>query len=728
MYLLKILAEYNLYTLNSPFYYCSDEKIDVGTRVYINFNENEILGFVIESAFKEEDIKQLSLELGYDLKYITKKIDDEPIINEELFQLSNLLSKRYFYPLIGVLQTILPKTLRPKKESCRSKISYDVYYKINRNNKFDLSKLTNNERKIILKFKNCDEIPKKNLCQSKSLKSLLDNNIIYLFKTEKYRLKLEKIYDYEKVINLTDEQQRALDEYENSNYLVYLLYGVTGSGKTEVYIKIIEKALESGKTALILVPEIALTPLMISRILSYFCVDIAVLHSSLTESELYDEYRKIKQGKAKIVIGTRSAIFAPLTNIGIIIIDEEHSDTYKENNTLCYDARDVAFIRASYYKCKVILGSATPSIESMSKAKSDVYKLLCLSNRYNNMQLAKIITIDRKKFDNFSSISQIFSLRVIQEIKLRLMLNEQTIIFINTKGYGRSVYCRECGYVFKCPHCDVNLTYYKEDNTLRCSHCGYKIKKPKKCPKCNSPYISFMDFGIQKVEEDFKRIFNVPYLVLDGDRTPKSLQITDVLNKFSKKESLVLIGTQIVSKGHDFGDVTLVVVMNADSLLSIPTYRASENAFDLITQTIGRSGRSNKEGIAIIQTSFANNYAIKYAIESDYIDFYKAEIQKRQLLKNPPFYKIIGIEVISKNPELSYNTCLDIRNYFLVLKLDIILNDVTYPYWFKGNYKAILYLKCKKISNIQDDLLDLINIYNKKTKVKIKINVNPIDY
>lgn len=728
MFLLKVLVEHNVFALNSYFYYCSLKEVQKGIRVQINFNNKELYGFVVETKFIDcDDIKKVSDEVGLNLKFIDRQIDETPIINEELFKLANILSKRYFYPLIGTLQTILPKSLRPKKLSNVSHIQYEYFYKLH-NEQINKFKINNFEKRTLNKFSQIDFIPKSNISQSKSLISLMDKGIITLEKKEKYRLDIEPIFDYKKQFSLSKEQSKVFEEYKNSNYIVYLLHGVTGSGKTEIYIKAVEEAINDGKNALILVPEIALTPLMISRILAYFSVDIAVLHSSLTEGQRYDEYRKIKNNHARIVIGTRSAIFAPLSNIGVIIIDEEHSDTYKENETLCYDARDVAMIRATYYKCKVILGSATPSIETMSKARNDVYKLLTLNERFNHAELPEIITIDRTKFTNFPSISQAFSYQLIKEIKLRLLKNERTIIFINTKGYGRSFYCRECGHTFKCPHCDMNLIYYKEDETLRCNHCGYKIRKLATCPNCGSKYLSYLDFGIEKVEEDFKKIFKVPYLVLDGDRTPKSSQISTILSKFNKKEALVLIGTQIVSKGHDFDDVTLVAIVNADSLLSIATYKASENAFDLITQTIGRAGRADKKGLAIIQTSFKDDNTIKFAINNDYMSFYKSELERRKLLNNPPFYKIILIEIIASDANLTYEVAKDIKNYIELSNENLIMLNPSEPFWYRKQYKTNLYLKCKKISDVKASLNEIIDIYKSKNNILAKINVNPIDY
>lgn len=467
---------------------------------------------------------------------------------------------------------------------------------------------------------------------------------------------------------------------------------------------------------------------MISRISSYFDEEIAVLHSSLTPLEKYDEYRKIKNNLVRIVIGTRSAIFAPLNNIGIICIDEEDSTSYKEEELLSYNAKDVALMRIKYHHAKLILGSATPSIESMAKAKTNQYELLMLEKRYNQQNLPAVQVVDRANFLNYSSKSSIFSLPLIKVIKEKIIKGEQVILFINNRGYANSLVCRECGETFKCPHCGLNLIYHKEDNTLKCHHCEYSIKKPLKCPNCSSKYLGYTGFGIEKMEEDFKKIFNVPYLVLDSDRTPKTLQISTILKKFANKEALVLIGTQIVSKGHDFDDVSLVGVLNADSLISYPSYKSKENAYSLLVQTIGRAGRKDKTGLAIIQTSFKDNFVIKCALNNDYESFYEHELKERKTFNNPPFFNLLSISLTSKKEELLEEVSKDIHSYFLYLKLDIIVNNFSMITKNKLGFTKKMYIKYKNLKEISPYIINLINIYKRKAHLSMKINVNPYDY
>ncbi|MDY2728005.1 MAG: primosomal protein N' [Candidatus Onthovivens sp.] len=726
MFLLKVLVEHTNYALNNFFYYASNTKVDKGCRVFVTFHNQSLISFVCESTLYECNIEELSDTLGINLSFIDGVIDDRPIIDDELYNLAFLMSKRYFYPLIGVLKTMLPPSLKPGgKIENKPSIKYDYYLEYTPNPNIEINRF---EEKTLQKFIKNPKIEKSKVSKTKSLLSLIQKGLIKEVSYERYSYKPEKIYNYHSRFELTPEQNAVFNELVQSEDLVYLLFGVTGSGKTEIYIKYIEKCLCEGKNALILVPEIALTPLMISRILSYFDEPIAVLHSSLSSQQKYDEYRKISEGKAKIVIGTRSAIFAPLKNIGVIIIDEEDSTLYKEEENCSYNARDIAILRAKNCNGKVILGSATPSIESMMKAKKGIYHLLKIENRYGSSDLPNIKVVDRGNYLNFSSKSSIFSLQLISEIKNRLDRNEKVILFINNKGYSRSLICRDCGEVIKCPTCGLPLAYYAEDNTLRCSQCDYKIKKPTSCPNCGSKYFSYLGFGIEKVEEDFKKIFNVPYLILDGERTSKTLQISTILSKFYNGEANVLIGTQMVSKGHDFDNVTLVAIINADSLISYPSYKSSENAYSLLVQTIGRAGRKDKKGTALIQTTNQDNFIIQTAIDNDYETFYLKEVEQRSLFKNPPFFNILSIRIFSKKLKNLDVYSDEIYNFLKLSHPTFYINKFSSSKKFGNQFTKSVYLKYKTFDEIEKTINNLINTFKNKNDLRIKINVNPYDY
>ena len=655
MYLLKVLTQINVYLLDRTFYYLSHEEVFSGVRVKINFNNNEIVGYVVSSEFKDKSKDEIEKELGINLSFVEEVIDKKPILTSNLLRLALELKKRYMYPLIGVLQTMLPPSLKPKKTFENSaKIQEVEYYFVNKS-KINAYNLTKNENKILEKFDNKEIILKKDLNKTKSLESLIDKGIILVKKEEKYRYSLKQIFsNYENTITLTAEQEKAFINIINENEHPILLKGITGSGKTEIYIKLIEQYFNEGKGSIVLVPEISLTPLMISRLYNFFKDNIAVLHSSLTNAQLYDEYRKISDGKANIVIGTRSAIFAPVKNLGLIIIDEENDECYKQDDQgLLYNAKEVAILRSKIEGAKVVLGSATPAIEDMARAKNNVYKLIELTRRYNDIPLPDVLLIDSTNYKNYSSISSVFSLELIKRLKITLAEGKQAILFINRRGFSNYMMCKECGHVFKCPHCGLPLHYHKEKKILYCHHCEYKITVPKKCPKCESTFLGFGQFGIEKVEDDFKKIFpQTKYLVLDSDRASKTYQIEAILKAFNNNEAQVLIGTQIVAKGHDFNDVKLVGVLNADTLLNFPNYRSNEMTFSLLAQVIGRCGRKKEKGVAIIQSSAITNYAILTATKQDYDSFYLEEMKNRKLFLNPPFLSILAIEVSTKNAAL----------------------------------------------------------------------------
>lgn len=715
--------------MDREFIYYSKIKVDVGTRASINFNEQKIIGFITECTFFDSTIEDLEKEYGFEIKEVTEIIDNVPIINSELFSLAQRLASYYLYPLIGVLQTMLPPSLKPKDAFYNApKIKYESFYELTK--KVNKEELTKFECKVIDKFDGKLTLKTTEIGKTKALQKLIGAGVIKLITREANRYIPSLTFEYEKDISLTNEQNLVFNEIINSNDKVFLLKGVTGSGKTEVYIKLIEHYLNMNKGAIILVPEIALTPLMISRVLSYFESEVAVLHSSLTPAQKYDEYRKISNGKAKIVIGTRSAIFAPIHNLGLIVIDEENDECYKQDEQgLLYNAKEVAILRGENKDVKIVFGSATPSIEMMAKAKNKQIKLLELNHRYKEIKLPKVTIVNRLDRNLYSYHSSIFSLPMIIKIKEVIKNNEQAILLINSRGYSNNLTCRECGYVFKCPTCGLPLHYHKENDVLYCHHCDYKIKKPKICPSCGSKYFKYGNFGIEKVEEDFKRIFNVPYLVLDSDRTNKTYQIEEVLRDFNEKKTNILIGTQLVSKGHDFKSVSFVGILNADTLLNYPNYRSKEITFNLISQTIGRAGRDLKQGSAIIQTSYPNDYSIIYASNHDYEGFYNEEIKYRKMMLNPPFIGICSLELASKRQDLIYSKLKEMKKYLDSLSLDMV--KILGPNLIRkkgNNYYGNIFIKYKKLSSIKAAINDLISVYGAQSLFKLTINFNPFTF
>lgn len=456
-------------------------------------------------------------------------------------------------------------------------------------------------------------------------------------------------------LELTPDQQAAYDQIAQSIQArqqdVFLLQGVTGSGKTEVYLQTIAQVLERGEGAIMLVPEIALTPQMAYRFKSRFQEAVAVLHSGLSDGEKYDEWRKIKRGEAKVVVGARSSIFAPIDHLGLIIIDEEHETTYKQEDTPRYHARDVAMWRAAYHSCPVILGSATPSLESKARAYKGVYQLLELPDRVNDKPLPPIEVVDMReeyKRGNRSSFSHV----LMEQMQERINRGEQVVLLLNRRGYSSFMMCRDCGYVLECPNCDISQTLHMDTKTMKCHYCGHEEAIPQKCPTCQSPNIRYYGTGTQKIEEELQDALPGARIIrMDVDTTRRKGAHERLLGQFEDKEADILLGTQMIAKGLDFPNVTLVGVLNADTALGLPDFRSAESTFQLLTQVSGRAGRGQKDGRVIIQTFNPGHYAIQLAQAYDYETFFKKEMHLRRLSQYSPYYFLVRV-MVSHEDEL----------------------------------------------------------------------------
>lgn len=694
--------------------------LKVGMRVVVPFGKQTLEGFVL----KIYENKDVSLENK--LKEIISIVDTYPILNEELLTLGKYISKTTLCSLMTSYQAMLPKALKAKKKVNMTP-KYDTYICINYGMYNNDIKFNASQEKILELLKENKKVKKEvlNKISVSSVNTLLKKNILLEEKEENYRYNL---INEEKIkFNLNEEQQKVYKEIFNSinTNETFLLYGVTGSGKTNVYMKVIEDVIKNNKTAILLVPEISLTPQIIKRFTSYFS-NIAVLHSGLSDGEKYDEWRKINEGKVNIVIGARSAIFAPLKNIGVIIIDEEHSQTYKQENNPRYNAIDIAKERCKYHNCPLILGSATPSLESFARAKKNVYKLLELKNRYNNNTMPKVEIIDMNK--EFKKASGYFSNTLIDQIKETLERNEQVILFLNRRGYSSFLTCSSCGYVEKCPNCDISLTYHKSSNMLRCHYCGYATKRKKLCPKCQE---EFKDYGIgtEKVEEELKSLIKDAKIIrMDVDTTTTKNAHAKIINSFLEEKYNILVGTQMIAKGLDFPNVTLVGVLNADIGLNFPDFRSSEITFSLLNQVLGRSGRGNKEGKVLIQTFNPEHYAIAYTKNHDYLGFYNEEMKIRKILKYPPYYYICSIKIISKDYNLASKSSYDVVNYLKQnIKNEIILGpSVCNVFKLNNNYRFQIIIKYKDVNNILEYLTNIEHHYFNKKDIKVEIDFNPL--
>lgn len=696
--------------------------LKIGMRVLVPFGNQTLEGFVLRIYENNNLIEEEKL------KSIISIVDTYPILNDELLKLGRFVSKNTLCSLMTSYQAMLPKALKAKKKVNMTP-KYDIFIRINYDNYNDDIKLNESQQKIINLLKEKKIVTKDvlNKISLSSVNTLLKKKYLQEEKHEKYRY----ILDDTKKINfsLNEEQENVYNEVIKSlnKNRTFLLHGVTGSGKTNVYMKLIETVIKMGKTAIMLVPEISLTPQIIKRFTSYFS-NIAVLHSGLSDGEKYDEWRKINEGKVDIVIGARSAIFAPLKNIGIIIIDEEHSNTYKQENNPRYHAIDIAKERCKYHNCPLILGSATPSLESYARAKKQVYKLLELNNRYNNMSLPDVDIIDMNK--EFKKSSGYFSNILIKEIKETLKRNEQVILFLNRRGYSSFLTCSSCGYVEKCPNCDISLTYHKSSNMLRCHYCGYATKRKEVCPNCKE---EFKDYGIgtEKVEEELKKLIPESNPIrMDVDTTTTKNAHEKIINSILEEKYNVLIGTQMIAKGLDFPNVTLVGVLNADISLNFPDFRSSEITFSLLSQVLGRSGRGTKQGKVLIQTFNPQHYAIKFTKTHDYVGFYNEEMKIRKALDYPPYYYICSIKIISKDYNLASKNSYDILKYLKQnIKQEIILGpSVCNVFKLNNNYRFQIIIKYKDVNNILPFLTKLEQHYFNKKDIKIEIDFNPLKF
>ena len=481
------------------------------------------------------------------------------------------------------------------------------------------------------------------------LHSIIERGAATFVSQEVYRDPFTKDVHKTTNLELTDEQDLALlaiqKKLDAQQAHTFLLHGITGSGKTEIYLQAIEQVLRDGKEAIMLVPEIALTPQMTERFRSRFGEQVAVMHSGLSTGEKYDEWRKIQKGEVKVVVGARSAIFVPFTNVGIIILDEEHESTYKQEDVPRYHARDVAIWRSHYHNCPVVLGSATPSLESFARAKKGVYTLLTLSERAKQQSLPTVHVVDLRA-ELASGNRSMFSTVLVEAMRSRLERREQIVLFLNRRGYSSFVLCRDCGTVVQCKNCDISLTYHRSNENLKCHYCGYEEHLPQQCPSCQSEHIRYFGTGTQKVEEEIYKLFpEARVLRMDVDTTSKKGSHEQLLDAFGNKEADILLGTQMIAKGLDFPDITLVGVLSADTSLHLPDYRAAEKTFQLLTQVSGRAGRHDKPGEVVVQTYTPEHYAIELAKAQAYVPFYEHEMTQRRRSGHPPYYYIALVQL-----------------------------------------------------------------------------------
>ncbi len=723
----EVLIEYPTKKIDKYFTYLVPDNlrsiIHVGMKVKVPFGNKVINGFV------------MSLKSEYNSKYDLKEIIDitskELILNEELMKLGYFIKDTTLCPLISSYQAMLPSSLKIKNIKSDYNF-YKTYLVLNNSVDYTINYLNvynknNKQSELLYELIDKEKVLKKDYSSS-VVKTLIDKKLIKEIKEQEYRIN-KSIFKNNTRHKLNEEQNKVYNEISKcNNDTVFLLEGITGSGKTEVYLNLIDNVIKNGKTAIMLVPEITLTMQVVNRFYEWFGSSVAIFHSALSEGEKYDEYLKILRGEVSIVVGTRSAIFAPLKNIGIIIIDECHSDTYKQDNTPRYNAKDIAIKRSTYHKCPVVLGSATPMLEEKARAEKGVYKHLYLTKRVGESTLPEVKTIDM--VSEIKKGNYIFSEELINEIEKRIKKKEQVILLLNRRGYSTIITCSNCGYTYKCPNCDITLTYHKSTNNLRCHYCGYTLKKDVKCPNCYEESLNYLGLGTEKVELELSKIIpNARIVRMDQDTTSKKGAHEKIIEDFKNHKYDILLGTQMISKGLDFPLVTLVGVINADTSLSIPDFRSNEKTFALLYQASGRAGRSEYPGSVIIQTYNPNNEVLKYVESNDFNSFYKYEMNIRRIMKYPPYYYLVSLKIISKSYEKALEESNKIVKY-LKNNIDdssIVLGPTTANLFrFNNYYRFQVVIKYRYDDKLNNVLKELDNIYLNNNDVNIEIDINPL--
>lgn len=743
----EIILNSNAKELNRVFDYNIPEtmvyKAMVGSRVFVQFGNRKQLeeGFII-------GIKESS---EFKLKNI-EKIVNENGLTEEKVELAKWMARRYFCNISECIKLMLPpgtttkiieNRIKEKNENFVTIIDEEVVESDIEEDKFKSAKQVR-----ILKFlldngeTNLADLLLFTDTTRDAVKALEKKNYITIEKKQVERNPFfHKVERQSKKLEFTEEQQNAYNEISNkmdkNKYEEYLIYGVTGSGKTEIYLQLIEKALNNNKTSIMLVPEISLTPQTVDRFIARFGEEnIAVLHSKLSIGERFDQWNKIKSGQAKIVIGARSAIFAPVQNLGIIIIDEEHDSSYKSESTPRYNAKDVARYLCYESNIPLVLGSATPDTGSLYRTMKKQSVLLRLNKRANNAKLPEIEVVDLREELSKKNKSML-SEKLQESIKENLENKKQTILFLNRRGFSTFVMCRDCGYTAKCKNCDITLTYHKSTNKLKCHYCGYETKVITKCPECGSENIRYFGTGTQKLESEINTLFpEAKTIRMDVDTVTKKNSHEKILTDFKENKADILIGTQMVVKGHHFPNVTLVGVIAADGSLNMNDYRANEITFQILTQVAGRAGRGEDTGKVIIQTYNPDNFTIECVKQQNDEMFYNTEMRLRKQLKYPPFCDIIVIGVSSKDEQITMKVAQSLHKYLKGRVENENIGIMLYKALpapidkIKNKYRWRILIKCK----FGEDIIDLMNNtmekaqtikYCKNGDANISIDVNP---
>lgn len=714
MYVVSVYVTNDALAVNKTFSYKYDEYIENFKRVKVIFNHAKTNGIVV--ACVETNIEEFEKTNGFKLSSILEILDSFPIIDERQFELAKWLSKTTISPFINCLNTMLPKLLQTTK-SFKEPLKDELVYKANIE-----CELTSKQHQVLSLIRDGMKASEARKLSISIFNKLRENGCIYTTFVEKETLKSEIIINHN-FKELTSDQQNVYDEFLNSDKRIFELFGVTGSGKTEVYLHLARHYLQMNKQVLIMVPEISLTPQMINRVKERFN-DVIFYHSALSDNERYAQYKKVKENKVSIVVGTRSSIFLPFNDLGLIIVDEEHDTSYKQDSTPCYYAKNVVIKRCIDFNAKAIFASATPSLDSYTRALKGEYGLLKLPYRINNT-LPEIKLIDLTK-EIKQNHNYIISKSLKEELEKTLSNNKQAIILLNRRGYAPIVKCGDCGTTLMCKDCDNPLNYHKDINALKCHTCGRIYKNVRYCPKCNSDNLIYYGFGTVKVEEELKKLFpSVNIERMDRDTTYKKDSHEEILKRFGNKEIDILIGTQMIAKGLDFPDVTLVGILNADAGLAHQDYNSAKLTFDLLMQASGRSGRADNKGLVLIQAFNIEHYVLKAVLKQDYDYFYRIEMNYRHKTLYPPYAHLLAIFISCENKELIDSSV----DYLMEL-----VDKLPYKHYrplelnrIKGKHRTRILISNDKLNPLINDVWDIIDKYLKeKGRASIKVDIDPL--
>ncbi len=711
-------------------YSIGDLDVKPGHRVLVPFGKRVIEGIVMR-------LKNNATFDSKQLKSIISILEETPALTDETLSLADFITNNYYVTKASALRLFLSSEMRKGKvrEQFKKIISLERPELVDEVIA-SLRKTALKQKEFLCYLLDNPKVEYTKACKefgASAVNSVIEKGVCEMILEKISRSPYKNDNFVKKDIILTQKQNDAIKSVNITDKLVSLVYGVTGSGKTEVYLELIEQSINKGKTAIMLVPEISLTPQMLRQLRGRFGDSAAILHSGLSAGERFDEWWRLRTGEAKIAIGARSAIFAPLSNIGIIIIDEEHDASYQSESSPRYVTKEVAIKRAEYFGAKIVLGSATPSLESFKLAKDGVYNIITLPDRINKKPLPEVEIVDMRKEVRRGNNTP-FSASLRLEIEKCLSQGKQAILFLNQRGYSKSIVCTECGHVFKCESCDVSLTYHKEEDSLLCHYCGAKYKMVSGCTNCGSPYIKYGGFGTEKVVLELKKLFpNSRILRMDRDTTQNKEGHFKILNDFSAKKADILVGTQMIAKGHDFPDVTLVGILDADMSLHFSDYRSSERTFQLLTQVAGRCGRSKYAGKVVMQTYSPEHSVLLQAVNYDYEGLFEREISIRSATGFPPFTNIVRVLVSSKDEEITleitkaiyqelsvlYNENKDKFRFFGCMKAPILK--------LQGNFRYQILMRIEKNEKkLLDTIFAISNKYNNRNS-GVFLEINPVN-